>query len=129
MLYSYFTDQKNKEANQTILFPKWNAKERTKKTKKSEFKSRLSLRLPRAGLEPARLWSHQILSLACLPVPSPRLIWLSQYSKIPRKIKTFLYKISFFLLFLNKKWRKIKLNLNNFQIFFLLFFFNFLSKN
>ena len=28
--------------------------------------------MPRAGLEPARLFSRQILSLMCLPIPPPR---------------------------------------------------------
>jgi hypothetical protein len=31
-----------------------------------------SLVVPRAGLEPARPNGHQILSLACLPIPPPR---------------------------------------------------------
>lgn len=33
---------------------------------------RLFTLVPRAGLEPARANAHQILSLACLPIPPPR---------------------------------------------------------
>lgn len=38
--------------------------------------------VPRAGLEPARANAHQILSLACLPIPPPRRIRLGVVTNI-----------------------------------------------
>ena len=36
--------------------------------------------VPRAGLEPARPSGHQILSLACLPIPPPRHIFKESFT-------------------------------------------------
>ena len=39
---------------------------------KNPTKSGVSRRVPGAGLEPARPYGQQILSLQCLPIPPPR---------------------------------------------------------
>lgn len=115
---------KGKKTLQNIFLPR----KYSKKEKKSETKSRSISRLPRAGLEPARPWSHQILSLACLPVPSPRHIWLFEYSELLQKIKRF-YLFLYFARNITFYERNQRLNFNNFEIFFLFLFFNFLTKN
>lgn len=46
--------------------------QKTRKNKKKPELLQILLDVPREGLEPSRPYRHQILSLACLPIPSSR---------------------------------------------------------